>query len=86
MGGVLSVLGRRGIVRVRPRDALARAQAFLSSGRHLQALRLLCSVQSAEAKALASKFIINISERPTVLRDKHVADQTVSLCLKYDFR
>ncbi|CAB3251661.1 unnamed protein product [Arctia plantaginis] len=82
--GALSLLGRRGIVRVRPRHLLARAQAFLSSGRHLHALRLLCSTQGAEAKTLANQFIINVSERPQVLSNKQIADQTVKLCLKYD--
>lgn len=84
--GALSLLGRRGIVRVRPRHLLARAQAFLSSGRHLHALRLLCSTQGEEAKSLANQFVINISERPHVLSNKQVADQTVKLCLKYELQ
>lgn len=82
--GTLSLLGRRGIVRVRPRNLLARAQAFLSSGKHLNALRLLCSTRGEAAKSLANRFIINISERPHVMSSKQVADQTVKLCLKYD--
>lgn len=84
--GTLSLLGRRGIVRVRPRHLLARAQAFLASGRHLNALRLLCSAQGAEAKFVANQFIDNISERPYILTNKQVADQTVKLCLKYNLR
>ncbi|KAJ8716091.1 hypothetical protein PYW08_013376 [Mythimna loreyi] len=84
--GALSLLGRRGIVRVRPRHLLARAQAFLSSGRHLNALRLLCSTQGTEATSLAYQFIDNISDRPHILSNKQVADQTVKLCLKYNLR
>ncbi|KAH9632458.1 hypothetical protein HF086_014542 [Spodoptera exigua] len=84
--GTLSLLGRRGIVRVRPRHLLARAQAFLASGRHLNALRLLCSAQGAEAKSVAYQFIDNISERPYILTNKQVADHTVKLCLKYNLR
>lgn len=84
--GALSLLGRRGIVRVRPRHLLARAQAFLSSGRHLNALRLLCSTQGTEAMSLACQFIDNISDRPHILSNKQVADQTVKLCLKYNLR
>lgn len=84
--GTLSLLGRRGIVRVRPRHLLARAQSLLSSGRHLNALRLLCSAQGLEAKSLANQFIETISERPHLLNDKQVADQTVKLCIKYNLR
>ncbi|KAI8426243.1 hypothetical protein MSG28_005153 [Choristoneura fumiferana] len=76
--GALSLLGRRGVVRVRPRDLLARAQASMSSGRHTQALRLLCSAQGSDAKALANSFIINISERPHLLSNKALADLAIN--------
>ncbi|KAM3966116.1 vacuolar protein sorting 8 [Aphomia sociella] len=81
--GALSLLGRKGIVRVRPRDILTRAQAFLASGHHLQALRLLCSAEGQAAKQLAIQFIQNISERPHVLSNKRIADQTIKICLKF---
>ncbi|XP_038223273.1 vacuolar protein sorting-associated protein 8 homolog [Zerene cesonia] len=82
--GTLSILGRRGIVRIGPRDILTRAQAFMSSGHHLQALRLLCSTQGSKAKALASDFVINLSERPHIVSNKNVAVQVVKLCLKFN--
>ncbi|XP_075979183.1 vacuolar protein sorting 8 [Anticarsia gemmatalis] len=82
--GALSLLGRRGIVRVRPRHILERATAFLTSGRYLQALRLLCSIEGTYAKAVANRFIVAISESPEVLSNKQVSDQIVKLCLKYD--
>lgn len=81
--GALSLLGRKGIVRVRPRDVLTRAQALLSSGHYLQALRVLCSTEGHAAKELAIQFIQNISERPHVLSNKIIADQTIKLCLKF---
>ncbi|KAJ2944385.1 hypothetical protein O0L34_g18387 [Tuta absoluta] len=81
--GAFCLLGRKGVVRVRPRDLLARAQAFLCSGRHGQALRLLCATKGTEAKGLATRFIAYLSERPHVLSDKQVADLAVKLCLKY---
>lgn len=84
--GALSLLGRKGVVRVKPRDLLARAQAFCASGRYSQALHLLCSTKGSEAKNLANKFIINLSERPHILSDKEVADKAVKLCLKYNLR
>lgn len=84
--GALSLLGRRGVVRVRPRDLLARAQASMSSGRHTQALRLLCSAQGSEAKELANSFIINISERPHLLGNKVLADLAIKLCLKFNLK
>lgn len=82
--GALSLLGRRGIVRVKPRDLLARAKAFISSGHYLQALRLLCTTQGSEAKALANYFILNLSERPYILNNRNVAEQAIKLCLKYN--
>ncbi|KAL4707675.1 hypothetical protein ACJJTC_014856 [Scirpophaga incertulas] len=81
--GSLCLLGRKGIVRVRPRDLLTRAKALLFSGHHLQALRLLCSSQCPEAKALAQQFIHSICERPQILKNKNVAEQVIKLCLKY---
>ncbi|XP_062527168.1 vacuolar protein sorting-associated protein 8 homolog [Bombyx mori] len=81
--GTLSLLGRKGVVRVNPRDLLARVQAFLTSGRYLQGLRLLCGTQGAEATAIASQFIDNICARPHILGNKHIADQTVKICLKF---
>ncbi|XP_028177955.1 vacuolar protein sorting-associated protein 8 homolog [Ostrinia furnacalis] len=82
--GALSLLGRRGIVRVKPRDLLARAKAFIFSGHHLQALRLLCSSQGPEAKSLANEFILFLSERPSLMKNRSVAEQTIKLCLKYN--
>ncbi|XP_063535635.1 vacuolar protein sorting-associated protein 8 homolog [Cydia strobilella] len=82
--GALALLGRRGVVRVRPRDLLARAQASMCSGRHAQALRLLCSAQGPDAAALANSFIINISERPHLLSNKALADLAIKLCLKFN--
>lgn len=84
--GALSLLGRRGIVRVKPRDLLARARAFISSGHHLQALRLLSASQGPEAKALAYEFLINLSERPRLMNNRSVAEQAIKLCLKYNLR
>ncbi|KAG6464048.1 hypothetical protein O3G_MSEX014241 [Manduca sexta] len=84
--GVLYFLGRRGIVRVKPRDVLTRAQALLSYGRHLQALKLLCSTEGVDSTDLAKQFVLNISERPHVLNNKQVADQTVMMCLKFNLR
>lgn len=81
--GAISLLGRKGVVRVRPRDLIARAQAFIASKRYSQALRLLCSTKGPEARALADRFITILSERPHILSDKQVADQVVKLCLKY---
>ncbi|CAH0398761.1 unnamed protein product [Chilo suppressalis] len=80
--GALSLLGRRGIVRVRPRDLIARAKALLSSGHHLQALKLLCTTQGSEVKALANQFIVNVSERPHLLSNRNMAEQIIKLCLK----
>lgn len=82
--GALSLLGRKGIVRVKPRDLLARAKAFISSGHYMQALRLLCTSHGPEAKALANQFILNLSERPHVMSNRNVAEQSIKLCLKYD--
>ncbi|CAG9561239.1 unnamed protein product [Danaus chrysippus] len=82
--GTLALLGRRGVVRVKPRDLLARSQAFLSSGRYSQALRLLCSAQGPEAKKLANEFICNLADRPHIVNSKNVAVQVVKLCLKFD--
>ncbi|XP_045766825.1 vacuolar protein sorting-associated protein 8 homolog isoform X1 [Maniola jurtina] len=82
--GTLTLLGRRGVVRVKPRDLLARAQAFIDTGRYSQALRLLCSSQGAEAKKIANEFIGNLADRPHILSNKNVAIQVVKLCLKYD--
>lgn len=84
--GTLSLLGRKGVVRVKPRDLLARVQAFLTSGRYLQGLRLLCGTQGAEATAIASQFIDNICARPHILGNKHIADQTVKICLKFGLK
>ncbi|XP_059054039.1 vacuolar protein sorting-associated protein 8 homolog [Achroia grisella] len=81
--GALSLLGRKGIVRVRPRDVLTRAQGLISCGHYLQALRVLCSTQGNAAKELAIQFIQNISEKPHVLNNKIVADETIKLCLKF---
>ncbi|CAF4822239.1 unnamed protein product [Pieris macdunnoughi] len=81
--GTLSILGRRGIVRIGPRDILSRAQAFMASGHHLQALKLLCSTQGPKSSELASEFVINISERPHILNNKNVAVQVVKLCFKF---
>ncbi|CAK1586156.1 unnamed protein product [Parnassius mnemosyne] len=82
--GALSLLGRKGIVRVRPRDLLARTKAFIGSGRHLQALRLLCTTQGPNAKKLAIDVINMISERPHIMNNKNVAMQAIKLCLKYN--
>lgn len=82
--GAFVLLGRRGVLRVRQRETLTRAQAFFTSGRYAHALKLLCSTQSSAAKDLASKFITNISQRPHITSNKQVADLTVKLCLKYD--
>ncbi|XP_026499117.2 vacuolar protein sorting-associated protein 8 homolog [Vanessa tameamea] len=82
--GTLALLGRRGVVRVKPRDLLARAQAFITSGRYTQALRLLCSSQGPETKKLAIEFIGNLADRPHILSNKNIAVQVVKLCLKYD--
>lgn len=84
--GTLALLGRRGVVRVKPRDLLARSQAFLTSGRYSQALRLLCSAQGPEAKKLANEFICNLADRPHIVNSKNVAVQVVKLCLKFDMR
>ncbi|XP_023938652.2 vacuolar protein sorting-associated protein 8 homolog [Bicyclus anynana] len=82
--GALALLGRRGVVRVKPRDLLARAQAFMAAGRYSQALRLLCSSQGIEAKKIANEFIGNLADRPHILSNKNVAVQVVKLCLKYE--
>ncbi|XP_072947708.1 vacuolar protein sorting-associated protein 8 homolog [Epargyreus clarus] len=82
--GALSLLGRRGILRVRPRDLIARAQAFIASGRYLQALRLLCSTQGSQAQNLANDFVANLIDRPNILSNKNVAVQAIRLCLKYN--
>lgn len=84
--GALYLLGRRGVVRVRPRDLLARAQAFFAAGRHLQALKLLSTTRGSDAKALAVRLIENISERPHILSSKNIAEQVVKLCIKYELR
>lgn len=84
--GALALLGRRGVLRVRPRDLLARAEAFMASGRYSQALRLLCSSQGTEAKKLANEFIGTLADRPHILSNKNVATQVVKLCLKYELR
>lgn len=87
VNGTLSLLGRKGIVRVRPRDLLARTQAFISAGHHLQTLRLLNSAEGeVEAKTLATQFINHISERPHILSNKNVSDQVIKLCVKYNLR
>ncbi|CAG4947702.1 unnamed protein product [Parnassius apollo] len=82
--GALSLLGRKGIVRVRPRDLLARTKAFIGSGRYLQALRLLCTTQGPNAKKLAIDVINMLAERPHILSNKNVAIQAIKLCLKYN--
>ncbi|KAJ0178271.1 hypothetical protein K1T71_006094 [Dendrolimus kikuchii] len=82
--GTFALLGRRGVVRVRPREALTRAHAFFASGRYSHALKLLCSAQGSAAKELSTKFIISISQRPHIVNNKQVADLAVKLCLKYD--
>lgn len=84
--GTLALLGRRGVVRVKPRDLIARAQAFITSGRYIQALRLLCSAQGPDAKKMASEFIETLADRPHILSNKNVAVQVVKLCLKYNMR
>lgn len=84
--GTLALLGRRGVVRVKPRDLLARAQAFITSGRYTQALRLLCSSQNSETKKLAIEFVGNLADRPHILSNKDIAVHVVKLCLKYDMR
>ncbi|XP_041987955.1 vacuolar protein sorting-associated protein 8 homolog [Aricia agestis] len=84
--GALSLLGRRGVLRVKPRDFVARAQAFIAGGRYPQALRLLCSTQGSEAKKLALDFVATICDRPHVLSNKNIAVQVVKLCFQYDFR
>ncbi|CAH0729782.1 unnamed protein product, partial [Brenthis ino] len=82
--GTLALLGCRGVVRVKPRDLIARAQAFITSGRYIQALRLLCSAQGPDAKKMASEFIETLADRPHILSNKNVAVQVVKLCLKYE--
>ncbi|KPI97358.1 Vacuolar protein sorting-associated protein 8-like [Papilio xuthus] len=82
--GSLSILGRKGIMRVRPRDILARTRAFVASGRHLQALRLLCSAQDPSAKTVAVDLVHMLAERPHILSNKNVAIQTIKLCLKFE--
>ncbi|KPJ07186.1 Vacuolar protein sorting-associated protein 8-like [Papilio machaon] len=82
--GALSILGRKGIMRVRPRDILARTRAFVSSGRHLQALRLLCAAQDPNAKTVATDLVHMLAERPHILSNKNVAVQTIKLCLKFE--
>ncbi|CAH2039598.1 unnamed protein product, partial [Iphiclides podalirius] len=82
--GSLSLLGRKGIMRIRPRDVIARTQAFVLSGRHLQALRLLCSSQGPNAKTLANDIVNMLSEKPHVLSNKNVAVHAIKLCLKFN--
>ncbi|CAG9793888.1 unnamed protein product [Diatraea saccharalis] len=82
--GTLSLLGRRGIVRVRPRDLITRTKTLLSSGHHLQVLRILCSCHGTEAKSLANQLIVNISERPHLLSNRNMAEQIIKLCLKFN--
>lgn len=84
--GTLALLGRRGVVRVKPRDLIARAQSFIASGRYMQALRLLCSYQGSEAKKLAAEFLETLADRPHILSNKNIAIHVVKLCLKYDMR
>ncbi|XP_068618217.1 vacuolar protein sorting-associated protein 8 homolog [Battus philenor] len=82
--GTLSILGRKGIIRVRPRDVLARTQAFIASGRHLQALKLLCSTKGPNAKTVAKDLVNTLSERPHILANKNVSTQAIKLCLKFN--
>ncbi|XP_060802383.1 vacuolar protein sorting-associated protein 8 homolog [Amyelois transitella] len=82
----LALLGRRGIVRVRPRDMLARVHALIRSGYHLQALKLLELANSGDAENEAKDFINHLAQRPNILGNKKVADQVIKLCLKYNLR
>lgn len=82
--GALSILGRKGIMRVRPRDIVARTRAFVACGRHLHALRLLCAAQGPAARAVAADLVNMLAERPHILTSKNVAIQTIKLCLKFE--
>ncbi|XP_048487716.1 vacuolar protein sorting-associated protein 8 homolog [Plutella xylostella] len=82
--GELSLLGRRGVLRVRARDRLARARALFSSSRHAQALRLLATASKNEAQETARELLNELADRPHLLADKTVADEAVRLCLKFD--
>ncbi|KAG7296053.1 hypothetical protein JYU34_021150 [Plutella xylostella] len=82
--GELSLLGRRGVLRVRARDRLARARALFTSSRHAQALRLLATASKNEAQETARELLNELADRPHLLADKTVADEAVRLCLKFD--
>ncbi|XP_053606903.1 vacuolar protein sorting-associated protein 8 homolog [Plodia interpunctella] len=81
--GALSLLGRRGVVRVRVRDVCARAHAALRAAHHSHALRLLALADGPEAETLARDFVDYLSQRPHLLANKSVADQVIELCLKF---
>lgn len=84
--GALSLLGRRGVLRVRPRDVPNRARALFYSGRQLQAANLLCAARGPRALKMSQEFINYISERPTLMTNKEMAKRIISLCVKFELR
>lgn len=84
--GALSLLGCRGVLRLRPRDLVARARALFSSDRKLQAIDLLRTSQGSEAKSLAKEFVNLSSEKPNLLANKVFAQKMSSLCIKFNLK
>ncbi|VVC86751.1 unnamed protein product [Leptidea sinapis] len=65
--GILTILGRKGIVRVRLRDVITRSKIFMSSGHYLEALKLLSSTRGTESVMVAREFVATFIEKPHIL-------------------
>ncbi|XP_050664276.1 vacuolar protein sorting-associated protein 8 homolog isoform X2 [Leptidea sinapis] len=80
--GILTILGRKGIVRVRLRDVITRSKMFMSSGHYLEALKLLSSTRGTESVMVAREFVATFIEKPHILCNKNVANEAVKICIK----
>ncbi|GBP19807.1 Vacuolar protein sorting-associated protein 8 homolog [Eumeta japonica] len=81
--GALAVLGRRGVVCVRPRDVLARVRVLANANHYAQALRLLATSNAPEVRRFVYDFITNLYEMTQLTMDKDVAEAVIAVCSKH---